>query len=176
VFVDVDAETGHMDPALARAAVTSRTKAIMPVHIHGEACDLGALLALCNEKKLALVEDAAQAHGAEYQGKKVGAIGASAGFSLQGSKNLTAGEGGLFTTNDRDAAEIANQARSFSLDLKLDDEWDASRPLDGNRSLSAQSVSSMYRGNEMAAAFCRAQLARLPALNARTQESGSRRS
>jgi perosamine synthetase len=174
VFVDVDAETGHMDPALARAAITERTKAIMPVHIHGEAADLTALLALCKEKNLALVEDAAQAHGAEWEGKKVGAIGVSSGFSLQGSKNLTAGEGGLFATNDEDAAERANQTRNFALDVSLRDEWDPMHPLDGNRALVSHAVSSMYRGNEMAAAFCRAQLARLPELTKRAQESGKR--
>jgi perosamine synthetase len=183
VFVDVDAETGHMDPALARAAVTERTKAVMPVHIHGEACDLGPLLALCTEKKLALVEDAAQAHGAEWEGKPVGAVGATGGFSLQGSKNLTAGEGGFFVTNDDAAAEVANRVRNFSLDVRLDDPWDATHPLDGaprprrpagDRGLESQAMGSMYRGNEMAAAFGRAQLARLPGLTAAAQDSGRR--
>jgi perosamine synthetase len=174
VFVDVDPETGHMDTALARAAVTERTKAIMPVHIHGEACDVGALLALCKEKNLALLEDAAQAHGAEWEGKRVGAIGASGGFSLQGSKNLTAGEGGFFVTNDEEAAERANRVRSFSLDLELDDPWDATHPLDGSRALASQAMGSMYRGNEMAAAFGRAQLARLPGLTAEAQKNGRR--
>ncbi len=174
VFVDVDPETGHMDPALARDAITKRTKAIMPVHIHGESADMTALLALCKEKNVELVEDAAQAHGAEHDGKKVGSLGVSAGFSLQGSKNLTAGEGGIFTTNDRGAAELANQHRSFALDLALDDAWDASRPLDGHKALASSSVSSMYRGNEMAAAFCRAQLARLPEITKKAQESGKR--
>ncbi len=174
VFVDVDAETGHMDPALARAAITERTKAIMPVHIHGECADMDALLALAKEKNLALVEDAAQAHGAKHRNRPVGAIGVSGGFSLQGSKNLTSGEGGLFVTNDRELAEIANRARSFALDLRLDDEWDETRPLDGNRSVESYAVSSMYRGNEMAAAFGRAQLAKLPALTDAAQKNGAR--
>jgi dTDP-4-amino-4,6-dideoxygalactose transaminase len=173
VFVDVDAETGHIDPALARAAITSRTKAIMPVHIHGEAADMDALLALGKEKNVAIVEDAAQAHGAEHRGKRVGALGVSGGFSLQGSKNLTTGEGGLFVTNDRDMCELANRTRSFSLDLNLDDEWDASRPLDGHRAVESHAVSSMARGNEMAAAFGRAQLAKLPALNAAAQKNAA---
>jgi len=187
VFVDVDAETGHIDTALARAAITSRTKAIMPVHIHGEAADLTALLGLCKEKKLALIEDAAQAHGAEHEGKRVGAIGAAGGFSLQGSKNLTAGEGGFFVTNDEGAAELANRVRNFSLDVSLDDPWDASRPLDGvsrprhpasggsgDRAVQSQAMGSMYRGNEMAAAFGRAQLARLPGLTLAAQKNGRR--
>jgi len=146
----------------------------MPVHIHGEAADMTALLALCKEKNVALVEDAAQAHGAEWEGKKVGTLGVSSGFSLQGSKNLTAGEGGLFATNDEEAAERANQARNFALDVSLKDDWDPKRPLDGSRALVSHAVSSMYRGNEMAAAFCRAQLARLPELNKKTQENGKR--
>ncbi|HEY1958301.1 MAG TPA: DegT/DnrJ/EryC1/StrS family aminotransferase [Polyangiaceae bacterium] len=174
VFVDVDAETGHIDPALARAAITSRTKAIMPVHIHGEAADMTALLALCKEKKLALIEDAAQAHGADWDGKRVGAIGISGGFSLQGSKNLTAGEGGFFVTNDEGAAELANRVRNFSLDVSLDDAWDPKRPLDGSRAVESQAMGSMYRGNEMAAAFGRAQLARLPGLTAAAQKNGWR--
>jgi len=174
VFVDVDAETGHMDPALARAAITERTKAIMPVHIHGEAADMDAFLAIAKETSIAIVEDAAQAHGARHRDRPVGALGASGGFSLQGSKNLTSGEGGLFVTNDRDACERANRARSFALNLNLDDAWDATRPLDGDRALSSSAVSSMYRGNEMAAAFGRAQLKKLPALTAAAQKNGAR--
>jgi len=176
VFVDVDPETGHMDPALARAAITSRTKAIMPVHIHGEAADMTALLGLAHDKNLALVEDAAQAHGAKHDGRHVGAIGASGGFSLQGSKNLCAGEGGLFVTNDDAAAEHANQVRNFGLDLKDTDasSFDVTRPLDGHRAVESLGLGSMYRGNEMAAAFARAQLARLPDLTTRAQKSGAR--
>ncbi len=170
VFVDVDPETGHMDPALARDAITKRTKAIMPVHIHGEAADLDALAAL----GLPIVEDAAQAHGAEYKGHKVGAIGIAGGFSLQGSKNLCTGEGGFFVTNDDAAAEHANQIRNFGLDLKDDDRFDAERPLDGHRALESLGMGSMYRGNEMAAAFGRAQLKKLPELNARLQKNGER--
>jgi perosamine synthetase len=170
VFVDVDPETGHMDPALARAAITRRTKAVMPVHIHGEACDLGALLAL----GLPVVEDAAQAHGAEYKGQRVGAIGVSGGFSLQGSKNLCAGEGGLFVTNDERAAEHANQVRNFGLDLHDSDGFDPARPLDGSRALESLGMGSMFRGNEMAAAFCRAQLERLPELTTSLQRNGER--
>ncbi|HSQ64204.1 MAG TPA: DegT/DnrJ/EryC1/StrS family aminotransferase, partial [Polyangiaceae bacterium] len=176
VFVDVDPETGHMDPALAEAAITPRTKAIMPVHIHGQAADMTALLALGQKKKLAILEDAAQAQGAEHQGKRVGALGASGGFSLQSSKNLTAGEGGLFVTNDQGAAELANQVRNFGQDLRLSDaaHFDPERSLDGHRSLESIGMGSMYRGNEMAAAFARSQLARLPALTAASQKNAER--
>jgi perosamine synthetase len=169
VFVDVDPETGHMDPALARSAITQRTKAIMPVHIHGETADLDALMALGP-----IVEDAAQAHGATHKGRRVGPIGIAGGFSLQGSKNLCAGEGGLFVTNNESAAEHANQVRNFGLDLQDSDKFDASRPLDGHRAVESLGMGSMYRGNEMAAAFCRAQLARLPELTARAQANGER--
>jgi len=176
VFVDVDPETGHMDPALAEAAITPRTRAIMPVHIHGEAADMTALLALGQKKKLAILEDAAQAQGAEHLGKRVGALGASGGFSLQSSKNLTAGEGGLFVTNDQGAAELANQVRNFGQDLRLSDaaHFDPERSLDGHRSLESIGMGSMYRGNEMAAAFARSQLARLPALTAASQKNAER--
>ncbi len=176
VFVDVDPETGHIDPALAEAAVTPRTKAIMPVHIHGEAADMRALLALGDEKKLAILEDAAQAQGATHENKPVGALGAAGGFSLQSSKNLTSGEGGLFVTNSESAAELANQVRNFGQDIHLSDaaHFDPERSLDGHRAMESLAMGSMYRGNEMAAAFARSQLRRLPELTAACQKNAER--
>ena len=100
IFADVSEVTGLLDPRAAEAAVTSRTRAILPVHVHGCALDLDPLLELSKRRGLVLVEDAAQAHGARYKGRPVGAIGAAGGFSLQSSKNLPAGEGGVFVTDD----------------------------------------------------------------------------
>jgi perosamine synthetase len=164
IFADVDPRTGALDPTAARAAVTARTRAIMPVHIHGAPADMGALRELARDHGLALIEDAAQAHGATYQGKKVGALGSSGGFSLQSSKNLSAGEGGVFVTNDDAIAERANSIRNFGQDVALAEEpaFDQSRPLDSNRAFDSTRIGFMYRGNEMQAAFARAQLARLP--------------
>lgn len=172
VFVDVDAVSGHLDLAAAEAVRSARTRALMPVHIHGEAADMEATLALASRLGLAVVEDAAQAHGATFDGRPVGALGAAGGFSLQSSKNLPGGEGGVFVTNDREAAELANRVRNFGQDLRLDEAsgFDPARPLDGARSLDSGLVGSMYRGNEMAAAFAGSQLGRLPALTARCQQ------
>jgi dTDP-4-amino-4,6-dideoxygalactose transaminase len=176
VFADVDVGTGCLDPAAARAAITPRTRAIMPVHMHGGAADMKALLAVARAHDLVLIEDAAQAHGAEFEGRRVGAIGAAGGFSLQSSKNLPGGEGGVFVTNDRATAEIANSLRNFGQDLKLADsaEYDLRRALDGGRSLDSRRPGSMFRGNEMMAAFARAQLAQLPERTAACQRNAER--
>ena len=176
IFVDVDAATGNMDPVLAAEAITPRTRAIMPVHVHGCPADLAPILALAEKHGLVVVEDAAQAHGATYQGRPVGALASAGGFSLQSSKNLSAGEGGIFVTNDRGRAEEANRLRNFGQDVALSTpgDFDAVRPLDGRRALDAQRVGWMYRGNEMMAAFARAQLARLPERTARCQRNADR--
>ncbi|HEX3345874.1 MAG TPA: aminotransferase class V-fold PLP-dependent enzyme, partial [Polyangiaceae bacterium] len=160
VFADVDVETGCLEPARAEAAVTSKTRAIMPVHMHGCAADMAGLLEVARRHDLVVVEDAAQAHGATFGGKPVGAIGVAGGFSLQSSKNLSAGEGGLFVTNDDALAEEASAVRNFGQDLSRAEaaEYDVTRPLDGNRALESKRLGSMYRGNEMMAAFGRAQL------------------
>ena len=91
VFVDVLEESGNIDPAKVEAAISKRTRAIMPVHVHGCPADLGPLLSIAKKHDLVLIEDAAQAHGATYDGKPVGTFGRGAGFSLQSSKNLSAG-------------------------------------------------------------------------------------
>lgn len=176
VFVDVDPLTGHLDLARAEAAITPLTKAIMPVHIHGQASDMPGILALAGRRGLRVVEDAAQAHGATVGGKPVGALGSAGGFSLQSSKNLAGGEGGLFVTNDRDAAEIANRVRNFGQDIRLSDatSFDSTHPLDGTRSLQSVVLGSMYRGNEMMAALARSQLEQLPERTRRCAENAER--
>jgi len=176
VFVDVEAETGCIDPSLIEAAITRRTRAIMPVHMHGCAADMAAILAVAHERGLLVVEDAAQAHGATFDGRPVGALGHAGGFSLQSSKNFAAGEGGLFVTNDAAVAAEANSIRNFGQDVTRADaaSHDATRPLDGTRALDSQRVGSMYRGNEMMAAFARAQLARLPERTAALQRRAER--
>ena len=176
VFADVDVATGCLDAAAAEAAVTERTRAIMPVHMHGGAADMNALLDVARRHDLVVVEDAAQAHGAEYRGRRVGAIGAAGGFSMQSSKNLSAGEGGLFVTNDDALAEEASSVRNFGQDVSRAEvtDYDLARPLDGGRSLDAKRLGSMYRGNEMMAAFARAQLAQLPERTERCQRNARR--
>jgi dTDP-4-amino-4,6-dideoxygalactose transaminase len=176
VFADVDVATGCIEAPAAEAAVTARTRAIMPVHMHGGAADMGALLDVARRHDLVVVEDAAQAHGATYRGRAVGAIGATGGFSMQSSKNLSAGEGGLFVTNDDALAGEARSVRNFGQDVSLSEvaEYDLGRPLDGGRALDARRLGSMYRGNEMMAAFARAQLARLPERTERCRRNAQR--
>jgi dTDP-4-amino-4,6-dideoxygalactose transaminase len=101
VFVDIDDATCNLDPKKVEQAITPRTKAVMPVHLYGNPCDLDSLLAICRRHNLPLVEDAAQAHGATYHEKMVGTFGAVSGFSFYPGKNLGAyGEGGALVTDD----------------------------------------------------------------------------
>ncbi|NLD44032.1 MAG: DegT/DnrJ/EryC1/StrS family aminotransferase [Chloroflexi bacterium] len=104
-FVDVLPDTWNMDPGQTEAAITPRTKAIMPVHIGGEPADMDAINAIAQRHGLVVIEDACQAHAATWQGRKVGAIGDMGCFSFQASKNITGGEGGLILTNDDAWAE-----------------------------------------------------------------------
>jgi dTDP-4-amino-4,6-dideoxygalactose transaminase len=99
VFVDVRPDTFNIDPALIEAAVTERTKAIMPVHLFGLSCDMDAILAIAKEHNLVIIEDACQSHGATYKGKRLGSFGTGA-FSLYPTKNMTSAEGGMITTDD----------------------------------------------------------------------------
>ncbi len=176
IFADVDEETGLLEAEDAARAITPRTRAIMPVHVHGCPADVAPLRRLAERHRAALVEDAAQAHGATYGGAAVGALGATGGFSLQSSKNLSAGEGGVFVTNERPLAEIADRLRNFGQDAPLHarGDYDAARPLDGSRALESARIGGMYRGNEMMAAFARSQLARLPEMTARCQKNAER--
>jgi dTDP-4-amino-4,6-dideoxygalactose transaminase len=101
IFADIRPDTLCLDAEAVAAAITPQTKAVIAVHIGGMPADMQALKAVCDQHGLALIEDCAQAHGAVYAGKKVGAIGNAGAFSFQSSKNITAGEGGITTTNDR---------------------------------------------------------------------------
>jgi len=115
VFVDIDPETYNLDPAKIEAAITSRTKAIIPVHFAGQACNMDAIMDIAERNNLRVIEDAAHAHGAEYKGRKLGTIGDAGSFSFQSSKNLTSGEGGMVITNDpelyRKMASLRNVGR-----------------------------------------------------------------
>ena len=102
VFVDISPETFTLDPVAVEAAIGPETRAILPVHLGGHPADMGALKEIADRHHLALIEDCAQAHGAEYEGKKVGSLGDVGAFSFQSSKNLTSGEGGMVTTNSKD--------------------------------------------------------------------------
>jgi dTDP-4-amino-4,6-dideoxygalactose transaminase len=105
VFVDIDADTYCIDPQSVRAALSPRTKAIIPVHLAGHPADMDALTNIASERDLFLIEDACQAHFAEWAGQRVGSIGHIGAFSFQSSKNVTSGEGGIVLTKDEDLAE-----------------------------------------------------------------------
>ena len=103
VFVEPDIRTFNIDPTLIEPAITSRTKAIMPVHLYGQACDMDPIMAVAKKYDLKVVEDCAQAHGATYKGQKVGTFGDAAGFSFYPGKNLGAlGDAGAVVTNNKD--------------------------------------------------------------------------
>jgi dTDP-4-amino-4,6-dideoxygalactose transaminase len=113
VFVDIDPRTANVDPGKIAAAVTPRTRAILPVHLYGLAAEMDPILEVAAQRHLAVIEDACQAHGARYHGKRVGSIGNVAAFSFYPSKNLGAyGEGGALTTNDDGLAAQARALRS----------------------------------------------------------------
>ena len=113
VFADIDPDTANIDPRCVAKVITTRTKAILPVHLYGRPADLQSLQDLARTNNLMLIEDACQAHGARYRGRSVGGIGASGAFSFYPSKNLAAyGEAGAITTNDDRVAEYCRAARS----------------------------------------------------------------
>jgi perosamine synthetase len=118
VFVDILPDTWCIDPAQAEAAITPKTKAIIATHLYGNLCDMDALMALGEKYGIAIIEDAAEAIGSVYQGKRAGSIGRFGVFSFHGTKTLTTGEGGMFVTNDSELYEtvltLSNHGRSRS--------------------------------------------------------------
>jgi len=119
VFVDVDPATLNMDVAKVESAITSRTKAILPVHLHGQPADLDPLLEIARRHGLVVIEDAAQAHGAEYKGRRAGSIGDMGCFSFYPGKNLGAcGEGGMVVTNNEEFAQRIRMLRDWGQERK----------------------------------------------------------
>jgi perosamine synthetase len=117
VFVDIRPDDFCMDPAQVEAAITPRTRAIMPVHLYGLMADMDPLVEIAGRHGLAIVEDAAQAHGATYRGRKAGQFG-PAMFSLYATKNLTSGEGGFATTDDDDVADRLRLFRNHGMRVR----------------------------------------------------------
>jgi dTDP-4-amino-4,6-dideoxygalactose transaminase len=148
VLVDVDPESYCLDPELAQAAITPRTKAIVAVHMGGHPANLDRLQQIARKHGLHLIEDSAHAHGSEWGGKKIGTFGKASTFSFQSSKLITAGEGGIIVSND-DAFE--RQARSVHDCGRMPGEWFYSHYIYG----------SNYRLSEWQGAILNVQLERL---------------
>ncbi len=157
VFVDIDPRTYCMDASKLEAAINERTKAIIPVHIQGCPADMDAVMAVAKKYNLFVIEDACQAHGAMYKGKKVGSMGNTGCFSLNNFKNLCGGEGGLFNTEDESLLNKAALVRCFG-----DEVDEVSR----RRVYNASILGYMYRNQELPAALTRAQLMHLDEHNA----------
>lgn len=115
VLADVDAETLCIDPASVKSLISERTKAIIAVHLYGHPADMDALLEIGAAHGIDIIEDAAEAHGAEYKGRKVGGFGKCGVFSFYGNKVITTGEGGMLTTNDRAFYQHARQLRDHAM-------------------------------------------------------------
>jgi len=114
VLVDVDPETWCINPELITDKITDKTKAIMPVHIYGNVCDMDSIMKIAKHHDLLVIEDAAEAHGATHQGNRVGSIGDCGCFSFFANKIVTTGEGGMVTTNNKELAERMNWLRAHA--------------------------------------------------------------
>ncbi len=156
VFVDIDRSTYTIDPALIEEKISERTRAIIPVHLHGLPAEMDRIMAVAKKHDLFIIEDACQAHGAEYRGRKVGQFGALSAFSLNSSKNLACGEGGLLVTDEENLHMRAGMLRMFG--DEIDDETQL-------RVYNASILGYMYRTQELPAALARAQLERLDEYN-----------
>ena len=146
MFADIDPETYNLSPDEVDKAITKKTKAIVPVDLYGLSADMKPIREIANKHSLAIVEDAAQAHGTVYKGKSPGAFSDAACWSLYASKNMTTGEGGVVTTNDDKVAEVARMVRTHGERAKY-----ASEMLGYN-----------YRMSEIQAAIGAVQLQKLP--------------
>jgi len=159
VFADIDLDTFNLDPKAVQAAITSRTRAIIPVHFAGQPADMDAIMAIARKRKLIVIEDAAHAHGAGYKNRPAGSLGHMASFSFQSSKNITAGEGGIITTNDRRLAEACRSIHNCG--RVPDGVWYEHHVISGN-----------YRLGEFQGAVLNAQLDRLAAQTERRDGNG----
>lgn len=112
VFADIDSRTFNIDPERMQEKITDKTRAVVCVHLYGQPCEMDAITRICKDADASLVEDAAQAVGADYRGRKVGTFGLISAFSFYATKNLTTGEGGMILTDARDISEKARMIRN----------------------------------------------------------------
>jgi dTDP-4-amino-4,6-dideoxygalactose transaminase len=155
IAVEPDPDTYNIDPARIEAAITSKTKAIIAVHLYGQPADMDPINLIANKYRIKVIEDAAQAHGARYKNRRVGSLGNAAGFSFYPGKNLGAfGDGGAITTNDAQLADKVRLLRNYGSRIKYQNE------VKGYNS----------RLDELQAAFLRVKLAKLDEWNERRKQ------
>jgi dTDP-4-amino-4,6-dideoxygalactose transaminase len=164
VFCDIGPSIHTIDPRRIEALVGPSTRAILPVHAHGLPADMAEIRAIAQRHELAVIEDAAQAHGAIYRGAQAGTLGDCAAFSLNGSKNLSAGEGGLFVTDDEAGFTTARRLAIFGEDTPP-------LPPGRYRAYRSHTVGWNYRSHELTAALARSQLPRLDRFNRTAQRN-----
>ena len=157
VFVDIEIDHFNVDPAAIEAAITPRTKGIMPVHLYGHPADLRAISAIAEKHNLLLFEDAAQAHLASVDGVPVGAWGIAASFSFYPTKNRTSGEGGMVTTPSAEIARAIRVLRNQGMERRYENEV----------------VGFNTRMTDIHAAIGRVQLTKLPAWTAKRQQNAA---
>jgi len=149
IFADIDSEVYCLDPKDMEKRVSDKTKAVIPVHLYGHPAEMDSIMEIAEDCDLLVVEDAAQAHGAEYKGKRVGSFGHVGCWSFFATKNMTTGEGGMITTNDSNIAEKARIIRSHGMTSRDDHTV----------------LGYNYRMNEISAAIGLVQLSKLDKLN-----------
>lgn len=162
IFADIDPRTFNIDPGDMERRITSRTKALLPVHIHGVPADMARITTIARRHGLIVIEDACQAPGARYRAQRTGTFGDMAAFSLNGTKNFPAGEGGLFVTGNDVFRARANMVRMVGETLPPSDPTMAFQHV----------VAWNYRTQEMTCALARSQLRRLDAYNAQARANG----
>ena len=149
VFADIDSDTFCLSPEEIKKSITTRTKAIIPVHLYGNSADMDEIMKIANERNLFVIEDCAQAHGTEYKGRKVGGIGHIGVFSFFATKHMTTGEGGMLTSNNEEWVRKSRIIRSHGLVNRDDHVY----------------LGYNYRMNEIAAAMGLVQLNKLDFFN-----------
>lgn len=156
VFVDIDPRTFNMDVSKIEAAISPKTKAILPVHLYGMMCDMNAVMAIAKSHSLAVIEDACQAHAAEFKGKRAGSFGTGT-FSFYPTKNMTSAEGGMITTDDDGVAEKCKGLRNHGM----------------RRRYYHDELGYNFRMTDVHAAIGNAQLGKLDTLNARRAQNAA---
>jgi len=155
VFADIDSDSYCLDPEDVERRITEDTKAVIPVHLFGNAADMDGIVEVARKHDLKVIEDAAQAHGSEYKGKKVGSIGDLGAFSFYATKHITTGEGGALVTDNKEWADLARMIRSHGMTGRDHHDY----------------LGYNYRMNEIAAAMGIVQLSRLDKLNEKRIEN-----